>query len=230
MAPVVSSRSSFGDLARKTMQKHRSAERSGSARSGEPRRVSHGRAMSLEAFLRLEAPTGIKYEWNNGAIEHRPTMKPKERIIADNIVRAFIRTELFQHGYTILQESDVPLSSVDTYRRPDMCLLSREQIRNADTDTTAPLLVIELISHSNTDIAMLNKLQEYFAGGVHKVWYIYPDNGQVWVFDSPKSVVICSDADQCLSGMAEFSMSAQDMLADYIPDVPQATRRKKQSS
>lgn len=230
MASVVSSRSSFGDLARKTMQKHRSAERSGSARSGEPRRVSHGRAMSLEAFLRLESPTGIKYEWNNGTIEHRPTIKPKAWIIVDNIVRAFVRGELYAHGYRMMGGLDVPLSNVGTYRRPDLCLFSREQIRNADTDTTPPLLVIELISHSNTDIAMLNKLQEYFAGGVQKVWYIYPDNGQVWVFDSPKSVVICSDADQCFSGMAEFSMSVHDILAEYIPDAPPTSRKKKQTN
>ncbi len=230
MADIVSSSATFGDLARKTLQKQGLAERTERVRSGEPRKVSRGRTVSLEAFLRLEPPTGIKYEWNNGTIEHRPTMKPKERIIVDNIIRAFIRTELFQHGYTILAEVDVPLSGVDTYRRPDMCLLSREQIRNADTNTTAPLLVIELISHSNTDIAMLNKLQEYFAGGVHKVWYIYPDNGQVWVFDSPKSVMICSDTDRCLSGMAEFSMSVQDIVAEYIPDTLPATRKKKQST
>lgn len=49
----------------------------------------------------------------------------------------------------------------------------------------APDLAVEVLSETNTEEEMQQKLQEYFAGGTHLVWYIDPETRSARVFTSP---------------------------------------------
>ncbi|MBC8110971.1 MAG: hypothetical protein H7Y04_07930, partial [Verrucomicrobia bacterium] len=91
--------------------------------------VRAGKRMTLEQFLTWnpEIP-GIKFEWKNGEIVTEYFIKKEERFIIDNIIRRYNQTEDYKNGNSIMAEADVDLSSVSTYRRPDACYLTREQI------------------------------------------------------------------------------------------------------
>ena len=53
-----------------------------------------------------------------------------------------------------------------------------------------PDLAIEVISESNSAYEVLEKVNEYFAAGVSRVWVIYPDQAQVYLDASPTQIQV----------------------------------------
>jgi Uma2 family endonuclease len=178
--------------------------------------VRAGKRMTLEQFLAWnpEVP-GIKFEWKNGEIVTEYVMKKEERFIIDNIIRYFSQTEDYKNGNSLMAEADVDLSSVSTYRRPDACYLTREQIKSPATAPQAPLFVIELASPSNTGEDILVKVKEYFSAGTQVVWIIYPDLKLIYVYTGIKTVKICSDGDICSASPAvpELQMTVNEIFS-----------------
>ncbi len=187
-------------------------------RTPRPARKSRweGRTMTLEQFMAWEPRTvGLKLEWNNGRIETEYRMKQSERIIIDNIVTRFNTTAAYKAGNRIMAEAEVRLSSVSTYRQPDACYLTREQIKSPDTASEVVSFIVEVISPSNTSFQVNEKVGEYFQADTQVVWLIYPDSREVWVFTGPKNVTICTDTDVCSAQPAvpELQMTVNEIFA-----------------
>jgi Uma2 family endonuclease len=178
--------------------------------------VRAGKRMTLEQFLAWnpEVP-GVKFEWSKGEVITEYLMKKDERYIIDNIISRFNITSEYQLGNRIMGEADVDLSSVRSYRRPDACYLTREQIKTPDSAPQEPLFVIEVASPSNSGEDILVKIKEYFTAGTQVVWVIYPDLKLMYVYTDIKTVKICSDHDIC-SGtpvIPDFEMSVNEIFA-----------------
>ena len=179
--------------------------------------AGYEKTMTLEQFLAWEPELpGLKFEWAKGEIVTEYTMKREERYIIDNIVTQFNLIEKeYKAGNRIMAEADVQLSSVSSYRRPDACYLTREQIKHPATAPEAPLFVIEITSPSNASEDILLKVKEYFLAGTQVVWIVYPELKQIYVYTGIKAVKICSDSDICSASPAltELEMTANEIFS-----------------
>ncbi len=178
-------------------------------------------AISLEAFQRKYLDkTTFKYEWNNGKVEKEEYMKANERYIINNIIRAHTKTKSFREGSSIMGEADCYLSTLGTYRRPDAAYLTPAQINFPETAEEAPALVIEVSSPSNSGGQNIAKMLEYFKAGTEVVWYIYPEQKQVWVYTDPKEVTICHEEDVCSAEPAipGFEMHVSEVFLRPVPE------------
>src|SRR5262245_60459240 len=77
-------------------------------------------------------------------------------------------------------------------RIPDVALLRTRRFPSGrfprdSAWSLAPDLAIEVLSASNTDKEMTEKLHDYFTAGTRLVWYVDPQKRQVQVFTSPTS-------------------------------------------
>lgn len=185
------------------------------------RKKAERKAVSFEAFQRKYLDkTTFKYEWNNGQVEKEEYMKANECYSINNIVTKFNTLPNYQEGYRIMGEVDCYLSTLGTYRRPDAAYLSPTQINFPETAEEAPALVIEVSSPSNSGGQNIAKMLEYFKAGTQVVWYIYPEQKQVWVYTDPKEVTICHEGDVCLAAPAVsgFSMNVSGIFSRSMPE------------
>jgi Uma2 family endonuclease len=61
----------------------------------------------------------------------------------------------------------------------------------------------------------MEKVREYFTGGVRQVWHVYSNVEQVLIFDSPRSVRILSRTDELIGDPVVPGFRMQ--LADLFP-------------
>jgi Uma2 family endonuclease len=185
------------------------------AKPDKRRKEAQRKAVSLEAFKKKYLDkTTYKYEWNNGQVEKEEYMKANERYIINNIVTKYNTLPDYQEGNRIMGEADCYLSTLSAYRRPDAAYLTSAQINYPETAAEAPALVIEVSSPSNSGEQDIAKMLEYFGAGTQVVWYIYPEQKQVWVYTDPKEVTICHEGDVCSAepAISGFSMNARDVF------------------
>jgi Uma2 family endonuclease len=112
-------------------------------------------------------------------------------------------------------------------RRPDISLVTFEQLAKI-TDLLsdpaepelAPNLAIEVISPTNSSVAVEAKIMNYFAAGVEAVWVVHPTIQRIYIYDSAKDCTIVGigatlDGGKVLPG---FSIPVAD---DFnIPKLP----------
>ena len=91
-------------------------------------------------------------------------------------------------------------------RRPDVAFVStarwpldRALPETGDWDVV-PDLAVEVISPNDVFKDALAKLREYFHYGVQVVWVIAPEEGQVYVYDTPTHVRILTEQDELTGG------------------------------
>ncbi|WP_439621963.1 Uma2 family endonuclease [Gemmata sp.] len=86
-------------------------------------------------------------------------------------------------------------------RKPDAAFVSftrwpqARPIPRVNAWPVAPELAVEVISPTDKAFDVLDKLAEYFAAGVQRVWHVYSHVEQVFVFDSPMQVRVLTRAD-----------------------------------
>jgi len=75
----------------------------------------------------------------------------------------------------------------DSVRGADIAFVSRERLADRPAKgflTVAPELVVEIVSPSDRWQEMRQKIEEYFAIGVQRVWIVEPDNRDVLVYST----------------------------------------------
>jgi Uma2 family endonuclease len=75
----------------------------------------------------------------------------------------------------------------DRIRAADVVFVSKERLAQTTASgylNTAPELVVEIISPTDRWQTVRDKLEEYFAIGVHRVWIVEPDNRDVLVYST----------------------------------------------
>jgi len=142
--------------------------------------------MTLEEFERLPSDAGVVYELDEGELVSMTFPMPKHARVQRALLvelDAFLKRSplgevLLETGY--LLSSDPP-----TLRGPDLGVVRAGRTIDPEARIEgAPDLAVEIVSPSDTASGLLRKVQQYLASGAHTVWVVYPDNGQVHVFES----------------------------------------------
>jgi Uma2 family endonuclease len=81
-------------------------------------------------------------------------------------------------------------------RRPDVAFVSHarwpynRRVPNVPVWDMVPDLAIEVISPSDMMSAVLRKVHDYFKAGVSRVWVVYPEQAEVYIYSSPKQIEV----------------------------------------
>jgi Uma2 family endonuclease len=152
------------------------------------------------------------------------TMGTFESLIAIYIATA-IQNYLQVHRIGAAFGSDGQLKlKPGTIRVPDVSFITRERLKRSDfrkvpITSVSPNLAVEVISPSNSQREMANKLAEYFATGTEEVWYVYPDQRELHQFSSPDSVVVLKETDTLTTRvLPEFSLPIASIFIDPLAD------------
>jgi Uma2 family endonuclease len=135
--------------------------------------------------VRVEKPMGLVENLIASALQGR--LEPFCR--ANQLGRAVTET-LFE----------IPHSGND--RKPDVAFVSFQRwaadrpVPRVNAWPVAPELAVEIISPTDKAFDVIEKVQEYFKGGVRQVWHVYSHIEQVFVFDSPTTVRVLTRADE----------------------------------
>ena len=162
---------------------------------------------TLAEFLvwEQEQNDGFKYEWNDGELIKFSGMNKKQLYIYDLLLDLFVEKGYKKNG-VLVTEYDVMLSGIQM-RRPDIAYLTKDQINlGKEGEDVIPEFVVEIISETDQQYKIEEKLTEYFKAGVKIVWNIIPESQLIYVYTSRKNVMICSDDDIC---------SAEPVLPDF---------------
>jgi Uma2 family endonuclease len=122
---------------------------------------------------------------------------------------------------TVLGADGLLLLSTGLIRIPDVAFLSMEKFpggrfpREAAVPL-APDIAVEVLSTSNTDKEMTEKLHDYFTAGTRLVWYVDARKREVHVFTSPDTSRLVTE-DQMLDGgevLPGFELSLKELFAE----------------
>ncbi len=84
----------------------------------------------------------------------------------------------------------------DMQRRPDVAFVSHSRwpcnrrVPDGPVWDMVPDLAVEVISPSNTASAVLRKVHDYFKAGVTRVWVIYPEQAEIYIYSTPQQVQV----------------------------------------
>lgn len=173
------------------------------------------RTLSFEAFYKKYAARadGFKYEWNDGLIEKTEAMRQEEFYIATNLTKFFFQFIEPRIGGTLIQEGETWTSKVK-WRKPDLAFYTSDQMVDIDRKINViPPFCIEIVSKNDDINDVLDKNLEYFRAGVKVVWWIFPKQKQVHVYNSYSDVTIC-DGDTICS--AEAAVPYFSLTVDAI--------------
>jgi Uma2 family endonuclease len=107
-------------------------------------------------------------------------------------------------------------------RRPDVGFVSFERwprgkpVPRTNAWEVVPNLAIEVISPTNGANEVIEKIEDYFACGVQRVWVIYPLFAKVYDYDSANSVRILTRADTLPGGdvLPGFQLPLAELIED----------------
>jgi Uma2 family endonuclease len=110
-------------------------------------------------------------------------------------------------------------------RKPDVAFVSYQTwavnrpIPRVNAWVAIPDLIVEVISPTDKAFDVIEKVQEYFAGGVRQVWQVYSNVEQVQIFDSPTSVRILTRADELIGDpvVPGFRMALAELFSFVEP-------------
>ncbi len=86
--------------------------------------------------------------------------------------------------------------SQDLQRRPDVAFVSHarwpynRRVPDVPVWDMVPDLAIEVLSPSNTAFAVHRKIHDYFKAGVARVWVVYPEQAEVYIYSTPQQVQV----------------------------------------
>ena len=184
-----------------------------SASSSKKRRSAPQTVVEFEKWL-AHKKTDANYEFVRGRIIKKPPMKQEELFIVDFLVRRFVKTAAFERGDNLLTEFD---SYVDAFRKrvPDLAFFSVEQIKATRTGKRVmPIFTIEVLSDSESQNDVLEKVQDYFDAGVQLVWYIAPKQQKIYSYTSPDDIKVFKGQDVCSAApvVPDFQFVIQDLF------------------
>ena len=186
----------------------------GNERYGVPKYA--GLTMTKDDFLRWESDDNYVYEFNNGVLEPTTSMRQDEILMLKRLTRRFQQTNAYEQEGELVAEVDVWVAEKQQ-RRPDVAYYTASQLSLiAIGESVVPGFVVELASESDIELKSLIKRHEYFAAGVQVIWWVYPLYKEVYVYTSPKTVIICTDDD---------ILSAAPALPDLQMTVTELFRR-----
>ena len=155
------------------------------------------------------------YEFVRGRIIEKKEMKQAEYLILKFLTRLFARTTAYERGDELTPEMD---SYVDDTRkrRPDLAYFTLEQIEETGTGIRQRTrFAIEILSDSESYQDVLDKIQDYFDGGVQRVWYVVPKQQKIYVHTSPDESKAYKGTDVISAApvVPDFQFTVADLFA-----------------
>ncbi len=156
-----------------------------------------------------DAPPDMLFEVVNG-VRVEKQMSVYEQIIATRLIgllEPFCR--LNSLGQAVV-ETDFRIPGSANTRKPDAAFVSLARwpgaIPRIRAWAVAPDLAVEVVSPTDVMFDVIDKLHEYFRGGVRQVWLVFSNVEQVYVYTSPAAVRILNRAD---------TLTADDVLPGF---------------
>jgi Uma2 family endonuclease len=189
----------------------------------EARPMSQAATLAPEATSAPEPEIHRRFEIIQGRKVEKPPMGNVQILIAgllDQLLGSFVRANRLGR---VAPEMLFRIDSKGSQKRaPDVAFLSYARLpRDRKVDSrngfdVAPELAIEVISPSNTADEVVVKIREYFQAGVVLVWVVYSSVRQVYVFESPKKVVILDEGDDLDGGdlLPGFRLGLAELFED----------------
>ena len=134
------------------------------------------RKLTFDEYLTYDDGTDKRYEFNDGElVEVPPPIGLHERIIA--FLCFFLTLESKQKSYPYcVRANGVEIWTGNRTRRPDVCVLSKQQeldiLKKAAILFTPPLLIIEVVSPDYRHVDRQEKWNEYQGIGVFEYWIV----------------------------------------------------------
>ncbi|NKQ36537.1 MAG: Uma2 family endonuclease [Chloroflexi bacterium] len=107
----------------------------------------------------------------------------------------------------------------DTVRGADVIFISRERVGRRPRQgflRIAPELAVEVVSPNDRWAELHDKIEEYFAMGIDRVWVVEPKRQQIRVYSSPVSMTVVS-RNEVLRGegvLADFALPVSDLFSE----------------
>jgi Uma2 family endonuclease len=155
----------------------------------------------------------------DGILVEKP-MATYEALLA-GVLLYFIQSYLEDHDLGVVLPGDGLLRLFPgRIRAPDVSFISWKRMPNQELPdeaiaSLAPDLAVEVLSPSNTEPEIEQKVQEYFQAGGKLVWAVGPDARTVEVYTSPRRSVVLTE-DDTLDGrkvLPGFSLSIRKWFA-----------------
>ncbi|MCP1383977.1 Uma2 family endonuclease [Runella salmonicolor] len=152
------------------------------------------------------------FEFLDGRIIQKESMKQDEIFIAAFLQRIFTTTASYQRGDVLMPESDSYVS--ETRKRvPDLTYFTAEEIQQMRQKVRVKSkFAIEILSDSESFEDVIEKVQDYFDAGGLLVWYIVPKQQKIYVYASP---------DESKAYKGNEVISAAPVIADFQFEVSQ---------
>jgi Uma2 family endonuclease len=103
-------------------------------------------------------------------------------------------------------------------RIPDVSFIRWERLpRDREpVPAVSPDLAVEVLSESNTEQEMRNKLDEYFAGGTRLAWIIDPRTRTARIYHAPAEYASIDESGSLTGGdvLPGFELRLQDLFAE----------------
>jgi Uma2 family endonuclease len=161
---------------------------------------------TVEAFEKWAFRQEFGYEFVDGKIIRKEMIKEIEYIILQKLMRLFTKTKAYSLNSDLIPEAMVKLP-IDKVRVPDIAYFTYSQILEASNgNSPVPEFVIEILSKNDTLEEVEEKINDYFASGIKVVWYINLKRETIYVYTSPKKIIVCSGDD---------IVSASPVVDDY---------------
>ena len=133
--------------------------------------------LTFHEFQKLPEREGTIYELDEGELLMESSLTLRHNLVRQHVALKLMQFVESKHLGIVLEEMDFRLSA-DTVRNPDVAFVTAEHVKTINLDRSpvdgAPALAVEVISPSNSAQDMAKKTQQYFRGGCHIVWIIYP--------------------------------------------------------
>jgi len=145
--------------------------------------------LTLEQFSALpdyDERTGSSYELDHGElIVVSPQAWERDRLKGKLFL--LLSKHVDDHGLRCrpVVETGFILDE-ESWRKPDVAVMSEEALRRADQDPKLPLdgapqLSIEIASPADTSAMIGRKVDHFLAAGSKTIWVVYPDSQQIHV-------------------------------------------------
>ena len=133
--------------------------------------------LTINDYLALEEPEGVRYELSEGELIVRPSPSYFHNEIRDELnarLGAFVKNQKLG-GVT--GETDV-MPAGETVRGPDVAFISAGRLHGIDLHKVplplSPDLAIEVVSENDRADDLMHKVTQYLAAGTRAVRLLYP--------------------------------------------------------
>jgi Uma2 family endonuclease len=147
-------------------------------------------------YADMDDPPGGRLQLHHGEVVFVPFPKRPHTLAQDNLVDQ-LKPRARGRGKVIMELPFCPLPEHEVWAA-DVAFVSREQWKACDEDDWfpgSPLLVIEVLSPSNTKAEIADKRQTCFAGGCQEFWLVDPKKRTVQTWTSDGATAKYSDRD-----------------------------------